>query len=93
MALEDAVVLAGSLRAARSVEEGLADYESRRRDRVERIVRCGARSSSTKTAGPVARVLRDVMLRLVFRALVTERSLEWMHGHRVDRDEVAAPAR
>lgn len=93
MALEDAVVLAGSLRAARSVEEGLADYESRRRDRVERIVRYGARSSSTKTAGPVARVLRDVMLRLVFRALVTERSLEWMHGHRVDRDEVAAPAR
>ncbi len=91
MALEDALVLAASLRHAASVEEGLATYESRRRDRVERIVRYGARSSSTKTAGPVAAVFRDVMLRLVFRAFVTERSMEWIYGHRVDRDEVAAP--
>lgn len=92
MALEDAVVLAGSLRDAASVQDGLATYESRRRDRVERIVRYGARTSSTKTTGPVAQVLRDVVLRLVFRAFVTERSLEWMYGHRVDRTELAAPA-
>ncbi len=93
MALEDAVVLAGSLRGAASVEDGLASYESRRRERVERIVRYGARSSSTKTAGPVARVFRDAMLRLVFRAFVTERSMEWIYGHRVDRDQVTAPNR
>jgi 2-polyprenyl-6-methoxyphenol hydroxylase-like FAD-dependent oxidoreductase len=89
MALEDAVVLAGSLRDAAAVEDGLAAYESRRRGRVERIVRYGARSSSSKTAGPVGAVVRDTMLRLVFRALVTERSLEWMYGHRVDRQELS----
>jgi 2-polyprenyl-6-methoxyphenol hydroxylase-like FAD-dependent oxidoreductase len=56
MSLEDAVVLAGSLRRAPSVAAGSATYEARRRTRVERIVRYGARSSSTKTSGPMAAV-------------------------------------
>jgi 2-polyprenyl-6-methoxyphenol hydroxylase-like FAD-dependent oxidoreductase len=91
MSLEDAVVLAGSLRRAPSVAAGLATYEARRRTRVERIVRYGARSSSTKTSGPMAAVVRDAILPLVLRAFGTDRSTRWMTGHRVDRGEVAAP--
>lgn len=46
MALEDAVVLARALRG--STENALADYEHSRRARVEKIVKAGARTSSTK---------------------------------------------
>jgi 2-polyprenyl-6-methoxyphenol hydroxylase-like FAD-dependent oxidoreductase len=87
MALEDAVHLARSLRDTTSVEAAFTTFEQERRSRVERIVAYGARSSSTKTPGPVATVFRDALLRLVFRMFVTERSLEWMYGHRVGWDE------
>ncbi|MEP6799550.1 MAG: FAD-dependent monooxygenase, partial [Lapillicoccus sp.] len=63
MALEDAVVLAASLQGATSVPSALAAFESTRRARVERIVAVGARSSSSKTAGPVGRVFQDAALR------------------------------
>jgi len=93
MALEDAVVLAGSVSGASSVEAGLADFVRRRRERVERIVAVGARSSSAKTPGPVGRLFRDAALRLVFRFLVTERSQDRITGYRVSWDaEPAADA-
>jgi hypothetical protein len=34
--------------------------------------------------------VRDLFLRLVFRFLVTERSTEWMFGHRVEWDRPLA---
>ncbi len=57
-----------------------------RRRRVERIVAQGARSSSSKAAGPIGRVLRDRALPLVFRYLVTERSMSWLYEHHVEWD-------
>jgi 2-polyprenyl-6-methoxyphenol hydroxylase-like FAD-dependent oxidoreductase len=86
MAMEDGVVLAMALRDASSVEEGFAAYERARRERVERIVAYGARSSSAKIPGRIGRVARDVFLRVAFRYLVTERSVAWMYGHRIDWD-------
>lgn len=83
MALEDAVVMAGSLRDSDSVPGALAAFESARRARVERIVAVGARSSSSKIPGRIGRVPMEAMMRLVFRYLVTERSQSWMTGHRV----------
>jgi 2-polyprenyl-6-methoxyphenol hydroxylase-like FAD-dependent oxidoreductase len=84
MALEDGVVLAQALRDAPDVGAALAAYERVRRPRVERIVAAGARSSTSKIPGPVGRRFQDVVLRLVFRHLVTERSTAWMSGHRID---------
>jgi len=93
MALEDAVVLATSLRDATTVEDGFAAYESARRRRVERIVAAGARSSSSKIPGRAGRAVRDAMMRLVFRFFVTERSSAWVTGHRVSWEtEGSAPA-
>jgi 2-polyprenyl-6-methoxyphenol hydroxylase-like FAD-dependent oxidoreductase len=83
MALEDAVVLAASLRDSASVTDAFAAFESARRARVERIVAVGARSSSSKIPGRIGRVPMEAMMRLVFRYLVTERSQSWMTGHRV----------
>jgi FAD-dependent urate hydroxylase len=84
MAAEDAVVLAKCLRDVPDTAAALDAYERLRRQRVERIVAQGARASSTKAAGPVGRALQAVMLPLVFRYLVTEKSQAWIHQHHID---------
>ena len=89
-ALEDAVELARCLRdVSTGIEEAFAAYEGLRRPRVERIVAAGARSSSSKVPGRVGRVFRDAALRLVFRHVVTDRSVAWMSDHRVALDAQA----
>ncbi len=87
MAAEDGVILAKALRDRSSIPEALAAYEALRRERVEKIVAYGARGSSAKIPGGIGRTIRDLMLRLVFRYLVTERSTAWMYDHRVAWDE------
>ena len=89
MAAEDAVVLAKCLRDQPDTSRAFAAYEQLRRGRVERIVAQGARTSSTKTPGPLARVLRDLMLPVVFKLLVTDKSLAWIHDHHIDWDSPA----
>jgi FAD-dependent urate hydroxylase len=86
MAAEDAVVLAKCLRDLPDVPQALAAYERLRRHRVERIVAQGARTSSTKTPGRVGRVTRDLLLPIVFKVLVTDKSLAWIHRHHIDWD-------
>jgi 2-polyprenyl-6-methoxyphenol hydroxylase-like FAD-dependent oxidoreductase len=92
MALEDAVLLGrflGSAERTRSTtDDAFAAYEASRRSRVERIVAQGARSSSSKTPGRIGGAVRDVMMRLVFRYAVTERSLSWMYDYRVGDQQV-----
>jgi 2-polyprenyl-6-methoxyphenol hydroxylase-like FAD-dependent oxidoreductase len=92
MAAEDGVVLAQCLRDLPSVPEALAAYERRRRARVERIVAQGARTSSAKTPGRIGRVVRDLALPLVFKLLVTDRSMAWIYGHHIDWDARVAAA-
>ena len=86
MAAEDGVMLAKALRDLPSIPEALDAYERERRGRVERIVAFGARGSSAKVPGSFGRVMRDVLLRLVFRFFVTERSMAWLYDHRVEWD-------
>jgi FAD-dependent urate hydroxylase len=83
MAAEDAVLLAKSLRDLPDVPRALDAYEQLRRRRVERIVAQGARSSSTKTPGPVGRALNAIILPLVFKFLVTEKSQAWIYDHHI----------
>src|SRR5512132_2922099 len=91
MAAEDAVVLAQCLRDLPGIPEALAAYERLRRARVERIVAQGARSSSSKTPGPVGRVVRDLLLPVVFKLLVTEKSLAWIYDYHIDWDTPTTP--
>jgi 2-polyprenyl-6-methoxyphenol hydroxylase-like FAD-dependent oxidoreductase len=96
MAIEDAIVLARALRDSPSIPAAFAAYERLRRERVERIVAWGARGSSDKIPGRFGRLARDVALGLLFRYVVTEKSLGWMYDYRVDWDErsrnASAPA-
>jgi FAD-dependent urate hydroxylase len=87
MALEDAVVLGKCLRDLDDVEQALDRYVVLRRPRVERVVATGARSSNLKVAGPVGRMVRDLMLPLVLRQVARRTRQEWMYTYHVDWDE------
>lgn len=91
LALEDAVVLAGCLRDHEEPEAASAAYEVVRRDRVERVVRAGARTSSAKIPGRLGTAVRDLGMRVAFRWFVTERSLAWMTDHRVSLGPAGVP--
>jgi FAD-dependent urate hydroxylase len=91
MAAEDAVVLAKSLRDLPDVPRALAAYEGLRRRRVERIVAQGARTGSAKTPGPAGRVLRDLLLPVVFKLVATDRSRAWIYRHHLDWDAPLVP--
>lgn len=86
MAIEDGVVLAMALRDAPSIDLAFSAFERARRERVERIVAHGARSSSSKLPSGASRIVRDAFMRFAFRHLITERSLAWMYDHRIDWD-------
>jgi 2-polyprenyl-6-methoxyphenol hydroxylase-like FAD-dependent oxidoreductase len=89
MAVEDALVLARCLRDRPGVPDALATYEALRRRRVERVVAAGRRTSSTKIAGPVGRVVRDALLPLVLRRIGADAAggQSWIFDHRIGWDE------
>jgi 2-polyprenyl-6-methoxyphenol hydroxylase-like FAD-dependent oxidoreductase len=93
MAAEDGVVLAKALRDLPSIPAALAAYEAARRTRVEKIVAYGARGSSAKAPGRVGSAIRDLVMRLVFRYVVTDRSTAWMYDHRVEWQRPLSPVR
>ena len=90
MAIEDAVVLARCLRDLPDIGQAFAAYERLRRTRVERIVAHGARTSNSKAAGPVARVLRDMVMPLILKRVASGESLAWMHDYHIAWDEKVA---
>lgn len=85
MAIEDAIVLARCLRDAPGVDAAFSAYDNERRKRVEAVVAQGRRNGSGKTPGPFGRIVRDLMLRLVFRRLARQGGdpLAWITRHRV----------
>jgi 2-polyprenyl-6-methoxyphenol hydroxylase-like FAD-dependent oxidoreductase len=95
LAIEDAVVLARCLRDLPDAQTALARYEQLRRDRVEKVRAQGRRNGSGKTAGPVGRAVRDLVLPLVMRRLFRDGRdpLRWIWDHHIDWDTpVTAPA-
>jgi 2-polyprenyl-6-methoxyphenol hydroxylase-like FAD-dependent oxidoreductase len=93
MALEDAVLLAKCLRDCPDTGTSFDTFEGLRRKRVERIVKEGARSAAGKAAGPVARVIRDAILPLMFRRAAKDggKSMTWLQGHHIDFDQPIQP--
>ncbi|MBV8862190.1 MAG: FAD-dependent monooxygenase [Mycobacterium sp.] len=89
MALEDAVILAKCMRDCPDIRSGFSTFEALRRDRVQRIVKHGARSANSKAAGPIGRVIRDLMLPIVFKYAAKDggQSMTWLQGHHIDFNE------
>lgn len=91
ISMESAIQLARCLRDLPTVPAAFAAYEGLRRERVERIIAAGKRTSSNKAAGPVARVVRDVMMPVAMKVLAKPDGMAWQTGYRIDWDATVAP--
>jgi FAD-dependent urate hydroxylase len=89
-AVESAVQLARCLRDL-PVDRAFAAYEHLRRGRVERVIAAGARSNTDKTAGPVARVVRDLVLPVAMKILAKPEKMAWQYDYRIDWDAPVDP--
>src|SRR5262249_16164571 len=89
LAIESAVQLARCLRDL-PYGQAFAAYEQLPRARVEKIIAMAARTNSDKAAGPVARVLRDLLLPVAMKLLAKPEKMAWQYDHRIDWD---APVR
>lgn len=91
LAIESAVELARCLRDLPH-EEAFAAFEQLRRSRVERIIAMAARTNSDKAAGPVARVLRDLLMPV---AMKLARPEQWSRqfDYRIDWEAPAGAVR
>ncbi|MBZ2196158.1 FAD-dependent monooxygenase [Occultella gossypii] len=84
LAIEDAVVLAMSLRDRDGVEEAFAQTETVRRPRVEAIIRTAARINNNKAPGPVGRLVRDAVLPRILGSAMAQNSANQASEHHLD---------
>ncbi|WP_441248195.1 FAD-dependent oxidoreductase [Kitasatospora sp. McL0602] len=89
IAVESAVELARCLRDL-PYDQAFSTYEQLRRPRVERIIKLGARTNSNKTAGPVGRALRDLVMPAAMKLINPEKTA-WQFDHHIDWNAQAAP--
>jgi FAD-dependent urate hydroxylase len=87
LAMEDAVVLAQCLRDLPTHGQAFAAYERLRRPRVERVVRASARVSNSKVAGPIGRVVRDLLMPVALRFAANPANQAWLHGYHLEWDK------
>ncbi len=88
LAIEDAVLLGKCLRDMPETAAAFRTFHTLRRARVERIVAQGRRNGSGKTAGPIARVVRDAAMPMVMRATFRDGRdpFRWIWDHHIDWD-------
>ncbi|MFI5998163.1 FAD-dependent oxidoreductase [Streptomyces sp. NPDC051362] len=84
LSIEDAVELAKALRDLPNVEGAFTAYESLRRPRVERIVKQAARINNNKAAGPVGRIIRDLMMPVFLPRLANGEQSRQTYGYHID---------
>jgi 2-polyprenyl-6-methoxyphenol hydroxylase-like FAD-dependent oxidoreductase len=87
MALEDAVLLGKCLRDTPRPAEAFTAFERLRRDRVRKVVALGAKTASSKAAGPIRAVIRDAVMRFGFRFFYKSESAAWLLRHHISWDE------
>ena len=89
LSVEDAVLLATSLRDIQPTAAAFAHFETVRRPRVEKIIRAAARINSNKAPGPAGRLLRDLMLPVILRATANAKSAREVYEYHVGWDQPA----
>jgi FAD-dependent urate hydroxylase len=61
-----------------------------RRARVEKIIAAAARTNTNKAAGPVTRVLRDLVMPVAMKRLAKPEKMAWQFDYRIDWDAPVA---
>jgi len=93
MAIEDALVLAKSLRDLPDTGAAFRAFEAARRGRTERVVAYSRRIGNTKvTTNPVALRIRDLVMPVALRLFANPGAQAWLFDHHIDWDEQATPA-
>ncbi len=87
LAMEDALVLAKCLRDIPDTGRAFVTYERLRRERAEKVVAYSRRIGNSKTAGPIARWFRDLIMPFALKHFANPDSHAWMYTYRVDWDE------
>ncbi|GIJ24615.1 FAD-dependent monooxygenase [Micromonospora lutea] len=91
LAVESAVQLARCLRDHSDVPTAFEAYERLRRRRVEKVIRRGRQTTSTKTVGPIAKRMMRLMMPLALRTFLDpERTLGPEQRYRIDWDAPVA---
>lgn len=85
LAMESAVQLARCLRDLPH-HDAFTAYEQLRRARVEKVIAVAARTNNDKAAGPIARVLRDLLLPTAMKLLAKPEKMAWQFDYRIDWD-------
>jgi FAD-dependent urate hydroxylase len=70
------------------IADAFQAYDRIRRPRIERITAIAARTNKSKAAGPVARVLRDLLLPVTMKLLAKPEKMAWQNEYRIDWDAV-----
>ncbi|WP_409181996.1 FAD-dependent oxidoreductase [Amycolatopsis sp. VS8301801F10] len=84
-AVESSLELARALRDNADVATAFAQYETARRERVERIIARAAKINNDKAAGPVARIMRDLLMPLMMKTVMNpEKVFGDLHRHRIE---------
>ena len=87
MALEDAVVLAKSLRDVSGLEQAFKAYEQLRRERTVKMYELGERSDSGKyVTNPMQRLVRDVTTPIFLKLFANPNASDWIYSYQVDWD-------
>jgi 2-polyprenyl-6-methoxyphenol hydroxylase-like FAD-dependent oxidoreductase len=84
LAIEDGLFLAQCLRDLPDHTVAFARFEHLRRARTERVVAFSRRISNTKTAGPIGRIIRDLMMPIFLRKAANPDSLAWLYRYHID---------
>lgn len=84
-AVESSLELARALRDNSDVATAFAQYEAARRERVERIIARAAKINNDKAAGPVARIVRDLLMPVMMKTVMSpEKMFGDLHRHRIE---------
>jgi FAD-dependent urate hydroxylase len=89
LAIEDPVVLAKCLRDLLDTKRAFATYERLRRGRVEKVVKYSVRISRSKSASPIARWFRDLIMPFALKHFASPSAYAWLYRYHVDWNEPA----
>ena len=80
-------MLAKCLRDLPQPTEAFAAYVRLRRKRVEMVVQYSARISRSKTAGPISRWFRDLIMPVALKHFASPAAHAWLYQYQVDWNE------
>jgi 2-polyprenyl-6-methoxyphenol hydroxylase-like FAD-dependent oxidoreductase len=93
MAVESAIQVARCLRDLPDPASAFAAYEQLRRERVEKVIKRGAQTTTSKTVGPFAKKVMRLMMPLALKTFLNpEKTLAPEQRYRINWDAPVVPA-